>query len=68
MYFLVTVVVIAWIIAWLVGAFGVVRRGDLGIAAKILWIIMLLIVPFLGLLIWYIWQAANPDRSGREVF
>jgi hypothetical protein len=55
----------AWILAWIVGAIGVVRRGDLGVGGKVLWFVVLLVLPIVGLFIWYLWQAANPDRSVR---
>jgi hypothetical protein len=60
---LATAAVIAWAIAWIVGAVSVFRRGDLGVGAKILWLVVLLVIPILGLFIYYIWQAAVPDRS-----
>jgi H+/Cl- antiporter ClcA len=53
----------AWILAWAVGALSVLRRGDLGGGGKALWLVVLLVLPFLGLLVYYLWQAANPDRS-----
>jgi hypothetical protein len=55
--------VAAWIVAWVVGAVAVFRRGDLGVGAKVLWLVVLLVFPIVGLLIFYLWQAANPDRS-----
>jgi hypothetical protein len=53
----------AWIIAWVVGAVAVFRRGDLGVGAKALWLVVLLVFPIVGLLVFYLWQAASPDRS-----
>ena len=63
MTLLVLIAVAAWILAWFVGAFSVLRRGDLGVGGKALWLVVLLVLPFLGLLVYYLWQAANPDRS-----
>jgi uncharacterized iron-regulated membrane protein len=60
---LIYVAVAAWIVAWVVGAVAVFRRGDLGVGAKVLWLVVLLVFPIVGLLIFYLWQAANPDRS-----
>ena len=60
---LATAAVIAWAVAWVVGAVSVFRRGDLGVGAKLLWLLVLLVVPIVGLFIYYIWQAAVPDRS-----
>jgi hypothetical protein len=53
----------AWLLAWGVGAVGVLRRGDLGVGGKALWLVLLLVLPLVGLLVWYLWQAANPNRS-----
>jgi hypothetical protein len=60
---LVYAAVAAWIVAWVVGAIAVFRRGDLGIGGKALWLVVLLVLPLLGLLVFYLWQAANPDRT-----
>ena len=63
MTLLVIAAMAAWILAWVVGAVSVTRRGDLGAGGKALWLVVLLVLPFLGLLVYYLWQAANPDRS-----
>jgi H+/Cl- antiporter ClcA len=63
MSILVIAAIAAWALAWIVGAVSVVRRGDLGIGGKALWLVVLLVLPFVGLLIYYLWQAATPDRS-----
>ena len=65
MTLLVYAAVAAWLVAWAIGAVGVLRRGDLGVGGKVLWLVVLLVLPLLGLLIFYLWQAANPDRSAR---
>jgi uncharacterized iron-regulated membrane protein len=63
MTILVVAAVAAWALAWVVGAVAVFRRGDLGVGSKLLWLLVLLVLPLVGLLIFYLWQAANPDRS-----
>ena len=63
MTLLVVAAVAAWALAWIVGAVSVFRRGDLGAGGKALWLVVLLVLPFVGLLIYYLWQAATPDRS-----
>ena len=55
--------VVAWAAAWIVGAVGVLRRGDLGVGGKLFWLVVLLVLPIVGLLVYYLWQAATPDRS-----
>jgi hypothetical protein len=55
--------VIGWAVAWVVGAISVFRREDLGVGGKLLWLLILLVLPIVGLLVYYLWQAATPDRS-----
>ena len=61
--FLATAAAVAFLLAWGYAALGVVRRGDLSVLAKALWIVAMLVFPLVGLLVYYLWQAANPDRT-----
>lgn len=38
---------------WIVGAIDVLRRKDMPVLAKVLWILIILIVPILGLLAYF---------------
>ena len=49
MYLLATVVIIAWILVWLYVAYRILSRDDIGVAAKIVWIILILIFKPTGL-------------------
>ncbi|MCS7008106.1 MAG: PLD nuclease N-terminal domain-containing protein [Gaiellaceae bacterium] len=55
--------VVAFLAAWGIASVSVIRRGDLGIAAKALWMGAMLVLPIVGMLVYYLWQAASPDRS-----
>ena len=46
-----------WIFVWLLVAWRVIRRTDIGILAKILWIIIILVIPLLGLFVYFLWDA-----------
>jgi hypothetical protein len=46
-----------WIFIWALVAIRIVRRHDIGILGKVLWIIVILIVPLLGLFIYFLWDA-----------
>lgn len=46
-----------WIFIWLLVAVRVVRRHDLGLGGKVLWIIVILVVPLLGLFVYFLWDA-----------
>lgn len=61
--FLAFAALVAFLVAWGVAALSVLRRGDLGVLAKAIWIVAMLVLPLLGLLAYYLWQAANPDRT-----
>jgi hypothetical protein len=54
---------IAWILVWLFVAVGIVRRHDLGLAGKLLWIVVILVIPLVGLFVYFLWDAARPRRA-----
>ena len=58
---LVTVAVIAWIAAWVAGAIDIVRRRDLARGGKAAWLIISLVLPLVGLFIYY----GFSGRTGR---
>jgi hypothetical protein len=57
------IALIAWIVVWLVVAVRVVRRRDLGFGGKVFWLVFILVVPLVGLLIYFVWDAARPART-----
>ena len=63
MYLLATAALVVWIIVWLIVAYRVVMRDDLGVAAKVVWIILILIFPIVGLLVYFLWDAARPSTT-----
>ena len=52
----------AWAIAWIVGAVDIFRRRDLGVGGKVLWLVIILVLPIVGLLVYYLFAAAAPRR------
>ncbi len=46
-----------WIFVWLLVAWRVVRRHDLGVGGKVLWIVVILVAPLLGLFAYFLWDA-----------
>jgi hypothetical protein len=60
---LATAALIVWIIVWLIVAYRVVIRDDLGVAAKIVWILLILLFPIVGLLVYFLWDAARPSTT-----
>jgi len=54
---------VAWIAVWILVAVRVVRRRDLGVLGKVVWLAVILLVPLLGLLVYFLWDAARaPSR------
>ena len=51
---------VAWIFVWLLVAVRVVRRRDLGFAGKLLWLVVILVVPLLGAFVYFLWDASRP--------
>ncbi len=60
---LATAAVVLWIFVWLLVAVRVFRRRDLGVAGKVLWLVVILVLPIFGLFGYYIWDAARPSRA-----
>ena len=60
---LVAAVLVMWIFVWLLVAVRVLRRHDLGLAGKLLWLVAILVVPFVGLFIYFLWDASRPSQA-----
>jgi hypothetical protein len=50
---------VMWIFVWLLVAVRIVRRHDLGIAGKLLWLVIILVLPLVGLFIYGLWDASR---------
>jgi hypothetical protein len=53
--------VVAWVAAWIAGAVDVLRRSDLRVGAKLLWLLVLLMLPLIGLFV-YFGFSSRPSR------
>ena len=60
---LATAALVAWILVWLIVAVRVLRRHDLGVGGKVLWLVAILVLPVLGLFVYFIWDAARPRST-----
>jgi uncharacterized membrane protein YhaH (DUF805 family) len=58
-----TIALVAWIVVWLFVAVGVNRRRDLGIVGKLLWLVVILVIPLVGLFVYFLWNASRPARG-----
>ena len=38
-------------------------REDVGVAAKVVWIILILVFPIVGLFVFFLWDAARPSTT-----
>ena len=63
MVFLVAAVVIVWILVWLMVAYRILTRNDIGVAAKIVWIVLILIFNVIGLFVYFLWDALKPRTT-----
>ena len=57
------VALVMWIVVWLLVAVRIVRRHDLGVAGKLLWVVAILVVPLVGLFVYFLWDASRPSRA-----
>jgi hypothetical protein len=61
--FLATAVLVTWILVWLIVPARVVRRHDLGVRGKLLWLVAILVLPLLGLFLHLLWDAWRPRSA-----
>jgi hypothetical protein len=62
-FLLATAALVVWIFVWLLVAFRIFQRHDIGGGAKVAWIILILIFPIVGLLVYFLWDAARPRTT-----
>ena len=60
---LATAALVLWIFVWLLVAVRVLRRHDIGVGGKILWLLVILLLPLLGLFVYFLWDAARPRSN-----
>jgi Phospholipase_D-nuclease N-terminal len=54
---------IVWVFVWLLVAYRVLRRHDIGVGGKILWLVVILVIPIVGLFVYFLWDAARPRTA-----
>ena len=54
---------VLWIFIWFLVAVRVLRRHDIGVGGKILWIVAILVLPLFGLFAYFLWDAARPRSA-----
>jgi hypothetical protein len=59
--------VVLFLVFWVRAVIDVVRRGDLGVGAKVGWAIGMLVLPFIGLLVYTMVRPSNAQIAQRSV-
>jgi Phospholipase_D-nuclease N-terminal len=54
---------IVWVFVWFLVAYRVLRRRDIGVGGKILWLVVILVIPVVGLFVYFLWDAARPRTA-----
>jgi len=62
-YTLTIAAAVVWVFVWFLVAIRVLKRNDIGVGGKILWIVVILVAPVLGLFIYFLWDAARPRTT-----
>ena len=66
MRILIAAVVILFLVLWARAVVDVVRRGDLSVSAKAAWAIIMLILPFIGLLLYTLIRPSDAQIAQRS--
>jgi Phospholipase_D-nuclease N-terminal len=62
---LIIAAVILFLIMWIRAVVDVFRRRDLSVAAKAAWTIVMLLIPFIGLLLYYMLRPSDAQIAQR---
>ena len=62
---LIIAAVILFLIMWVRALIDVFRRGDLSVAGKAAWAIIMLLIPFIGLLLYYMIRPSDAQIARR---
>jgi hypothetical protein len=57
--------VVLFLVMWVRGLIDVVRRGDLSMLAKAAWAVGMLVVPFIGLLVYTMFRPTDAQIAQR---
>ena len=60
MFLLALAALVVWVFVWFLVAIRVLRRDDLGVGGKVLWIVVILVIPVVGLFVYFLWDASRP--------
>jgi Phospholipase_D-nuclease N-terminal len=63
---LIIAAVILFLVMWVRAVIDVFRRGDLSVAAKAAWAIIMLLIPFIGLLLYYMLRPSDAQIAQRS--
>lgn len=56
---LITLLAIVWGVIWALSLFDVIRRRDIGSGSKVLWALVILLVPLVGLIVYLVARPAD---------
>ena len=62
---LIGIVVAIFLVLWVRAVIDVFRRGDLSVAAKLAWAIIMLLLPFIGLLLYTMLRPSDAQVARR---
>jgi H+/Cl- antiporter ClcA len=62
---LIGIVVVLFLVLWVRAVIDVFRRGDLSVAAKAAWAIIMLLLPFVGLLVYMMLRPSDAQIAQR---
>ena len=63
---LIIAAIVIFLVAWVRGVIDVYRRGDLTVSAKAAWAIIMLLLPFVGLLLYTLIRPSDTQIAQRS--
>ncbi len=60
------VITAAWLVFWIGAVFSVLRRADVSSFERGVWIVIAIVLPFLGPLAWFVWGRTRIRQPGPQ--
>jgi hypothetical protein len=63
---LLTLLVIVWVLIWVLTLVDILRRPDLRTSSKVIWALVALIVPVIGVIVYLVVRPGDPGQYALE--
>jgi hypothetical protein len=59
---LLTLLAIVWVLIWVLALVDILRRPDLRTSSKVIWAVVVLIIPVIGVIVYLVARPGDPNQ------